>query len=280
MKKIITVCLVLMMLITAAAETAVNTGNWAEGLSPQKPYTGSPEVDFNENIGYMLLMPVNESNILPGKNILQIYMPRNDVEIGSGLVSLYSEEDGLVEEIWTDSGKITGRDMTAEELEALIWGEGFVFEIAIEKPLEANRNYYVQMTEDVIVAPLYDNGTPAIENNTAWKFTTNHADYVDTIIFSREAEGETAVIAEEQLCTGDSAQVSIVIGEENVSAAIYCKNGLIVPDTTYMVESGIINIDFPANGEINWGVVFMDAEGNTIYSMDYITVVNAIVEAE
>ena len=60
-KKIVALVLALLM-ITACAQAA--EGNWAEGLSPQKPYTGSKEVDFNESIGFILLMPFTNTNTM------------------------------------------------------------------------------------------------------------------------------------------------------------------------------------------------------------------------
>ena len=47
-KKIAAIMLALLMLVPCAQ---ASEGTWAEGLSPQKPYSGSKEVDFNESIG-------------------------------------------------------------------------------------------------------------------------------------------------------------------------------------------------------------------------------------
>jgi len=269
MKKIIAVCLVLMMLMTTAIASA--EGTWAEGLSPQKPYSGSPEVDFNESIGYMLFMPLTETNINPGKVTLQIFMPRADVQLGSGTISLYNSKAGLIEEIPTDSGKITCREMTAEELEALIWGAGCVFEIAVEHQLEPNENYFVRMTEGAIVSELYGTSNIEIDDRSTWKFSTNAENYVENVEYCRTVEGKKKPDVVETVEPGDYAKVNIVLGEEAACAAIFCDAGMILPESTYFDASVETTVTFPSTGEVIWGVIFMDAEGNGIYSMTYTT---------
>ena len=275
MKKIIAICLVLMMLMTASLAFAEST--WSAGLSPQKPYSGSPEADFNKSIGYMMLLPLTETNTTPGAITLQIFMPRADVQLGEGSVSIHSKKDGLVEEVMTDSGKITCREMTAEEMEALIWGSGCVFEVAFDAMLEANQEYYVHMTKGCIVSEVYGTSSPAIKDRTTWKFTTNANNYVESVSYGRKVEGKSkpAVVKETEVQPGDFAQLSIVLGDEAATAAIYCDNGHILPEATYFDASAETTISFPSAGEITWGIVFLDAEGNTLYSMEYTTVVAA-----
>ena len=274
MKKILAICLAAMLLIVPLA--AMADAAWSDGLSAQKPYAGSPEVDFTESIGYMMLNPSNGKLVYPGADMLQIFMPREDVEIGSGALCLYSEEDGLVQETAAES--ITMRAMTEAELEDMIWGSGVVFEIALDKPLEANRNYYVQMDEGLIYAPEYEVGSPKIASNKQWRFNTVLQNYVESMSYCRKVEGEAEPVVVEDVQTGDTAKLSIVIGEENASAAIYCDAGSMIAAETYFTADAEIEIKFPMAGEVAWGIMFMDADGNTTYTMDYVTTVNPMAE--
>jgi len=269
MKKIIAICLVLMMLMTAATAEGV----WADGLSPQKPYSGSPEVDFNKSIGYMVFMPLTETELNPGSVVLQIFMPRADVQAGEGTFYLYDEKIGLIEEIPAISEKVTCRDMTADELAALIWGSGCVFEIAVEAQLEANHGYYVHMTENCIVSEIYGTTNVEIDDKETWSFRTSAENYVESLTYFRTAGAKTEPVADVQV--GDSAKLNIVLGEEGAAAAIYCDAGYAVPELSYITESGETTVNFPYAGEVRWGIIFMNAEGAGIYAMNYVTNVAA-----
>ena len=74
MKKILAMFL-LLMLLAAPAYAA----DWAEGLSPAKPYTNQPEVNLDETIGYMMFSPKTETGSVQGLKTLFIFLPREDV---------------------------------------------------------------------------------------------------------------------------------------------------------------------------------------------------------
>lgn len=270
MKKIIAICL-MMVLLCATASAAT----WPEGLSPQKPYTGSPEVDFNETIGYMMLMPVNGENCKPGTMTLKIYMPREDVRAGEGTLYLHSEEDNLETEIVINADTMIGRAMTEEELTALMWGCGTLFEITMEKPLEANRHYIVQMTEGCIASTTNEVVSPAIAGRKAWTFNTVSENYVDGMTFVRMVDGKETEVSAEHVLVGDTAKFTVALSDEAVSAAIYCDAGALSTSTSYMEEGAEASVYFPATGSVQWGVVFFDANNEVIDTVSFITTVNA-----
>jgi len=277
MKKILAICLILMLAATASAAT------WEEGLGPQKPYLGSPEVDFNETIGYMMLLPMKNETLAPGTVTLSVYMPREDVEVGEGVLTLTSREDGKVAEIAVNAETVAVRAMTDGELDALLWGCGTAFEIMLEKPLKANRHYTAEMTEGCFYAPEYEMGSPAIEGDGAWSFNTEIGSTVENLSFVRMQEGEEAPVEiayEESVCVGDQVKFSIVLGEDAASAAIVSDAGVILSDETYFEESAEVTATFPAAGEVMWGVVFMDENGSMLYSIDYTTIVRPVGSAD
>ncbi len=269
MKKFFIVCLAVMLLCSNAF-----AATWADGLSPQKPYSGTPEVDFNETIGYMMFYPINGSNVVGGENVLSIFMPREDVVAGEGILYLHTKEDGLVEEIAINADTMIARPMNEEELEAMLWGCGTVFEITLAQPLEINRNYIVQLTEGSIVSPDYEAVSPAIAGENAWTFDTKTANYIEKLTYVRLVEGQDKPEDVENVLVGDTAKFNIVIGDA-AYAVVYCDAGLIVPAANYFTETTETTINFPANGTVEWGVAFFDAENNLVYVSSVITEVNA-----
>ena len=263
MKKIIVLCVVLMlaMLPCQAAE-------WADGLSPEKPYSGMPEVDFSETIGYMMLEPVIESASDYGTIMLKIYMPREDVTVGEGTLQLYAD-DALALEIAIGEETMTARAMTEAELEDLIWGCGTVFEI--EVTLEANRTYSVVLSAGCILAEDYGNASPEIEEGE-WTFTTEAENYVENLTYVFEDE-ETEVLS-----AGDGAEFDLVFTNA-AAAAVYVLSGeLDAPISYFVAEDGEVqtaSVTFPAAGEVVWGVIFLDEDGNAVDQAEYVTLIGA-----
>jgi len=270
MKKFFVVCLAVMMLCTNAF-----AAEWAEGLSPEKPYQGTPAVDFNETIGYMMLYPINGSNIDGGELVLKIYMPREDVAAGEGTLKLKSKEDGTVEKIEISPETFVARPMTEEELEAMMWGSGTVFEITMTKPIDINCHYHVEMSAGAIVSPDYEAASPAIKKKDAWYFDTETVNYIDKLTYTRIVEGKDKPQKVEEVQVGDTAEFKIIMGEETAYAVIFCDSGLIVPETNYFEEGAEASVQFPVSGTVEWGVAYFDSEDYLVYIHRIETEVNA-----
>lgn len=267
MKKLLALVLVLAMCACASAMAA----EWAEGLGPQKPYAASPEIDFNESFGYMMFLPVNGQWVAPGTSTLSIFLPREDIQVGEGELKLFSKEDGQMEEIAVSAETLVQRAMTEAELEGLVWGSGTVFEVKLANPLEPNKHYYVQLSKGSIVSPDFEVASPALSGKKAWTFSTEVESYVESVSFLRVVEGEEEPTVVENPMVGDTAKVSIVLGEDAAAAALYCNAGTFSTEETYFEESAETTLYFPANGEVEWGVIFMDAEGKLVYTKDFVT---------
>lgn len=94
---------------------------------------------------------------------------------------------------------------------------------------------------------------------------------MEGVSYLRVVEGKEEPQVVEAPMVGDTAKVSFVLGEDAAAAAIYCNAGTFTVEETYFTESGEITLHFPANGEVEWGVVFLDAEGEGIYNVDFAT---------
>lgn len=270
MKKLFVVFLAVLMLCSVAY-----AATWADGLSPQKPYSGTPEVDFNETIGYMMFFPVNGSNVDVRVDTLTIYMPREDVNIAEGTLYLYRNGDDLAEEIAISADTVVVRPMLEEELDALMWGCGTAFDFKLANPLEINSKYLVQVTEGAIVSSEYEAVSPAIAGEDAWVFDTITANYIENLTYNRMVEGSDAPATVDSVVVGDYASFDIVIGEDAAYAVVFSNAGLIVPEANYFEANATTTVNFPANGTVDWGVAFFDAEDNLVYIHSVITEVKA-----
>lgn len=270
MKKLLVLCLAAMLLGSIAFAAA-----WDEGLGPNKPYVGTPEVDFNETIGYMMFFPINGSNIDVRVDTLTIYMPREDVDIAEGTLYLYRNGDQLAEEIAVSAETVTVRPMLEDELEALMWGCGTAFDFKLADPLEINSNYLVQLTEGAIVSDGYAAVSPAIAGEDAWVFNTVTANYIEDLSYNRLVEGKDVPEQVDTVAVGDFASFDIVLGEDAAYAVIFANAGLIVPSANYFEANAAATVNFPANGTVEWGVAFFDAEDELVYMHSVVTEVNA-----
>lgn len=275
MKRIVALILVMVMCATAAM-----AAEWPEGLGPQKPYSGSPEIDFNESFGFMMLWPFNGKTVAPGEDTLSIFLPREDVEVAAGTLGLYTKEDGLVEEIAISAETAVLRPLSEQELDSLMWGGGVAIDIKLAQQLDPNFNYYVQLSEGCFVSPDYPVASPAIDGKKGWAFSTETENYIENLYYCRMVEGQEEPEVVENVQVGDMVKFSIVLGEEGVSAALHCDAGAILPEITYFEESAEATVRFPSSGEVKWGVVFLDADGAGLYSMNYTTNVSQMLLTE
>ena len=246
-------CIVLILAMIMICTTAFAAG-WSQGLGPEKPYTGTPKINFNENIGYMMLHPVPGSAVTPGTDTLRIFMPREDVLTGAGTLYLYTDRVQEPEELPVNAETMIARPMTEVELDALLWGSGTVFEIKLSKPLEANNSFHVQMTEGCIVAQDYDTPSPAFDKNDIWYFNTMTKNIVEEIMYYHVEDQQEKAVPAEAVQVGDTAKLSIVMAEDAVSAAVYCNAGTILPTQYSFTESTETTVSFPAAGEVEWAL--------------------------
>lgn len=261
MKKLIAMCLVLLM-VAASASAA----EWREGLSPSKPYENVVEVDFEKNIGHIMFYP-NSGIATAGANMLFIYLPREDVKAGAGKLTLYSTDAG--EELsvnMNDTTHVIQRAAFEGELEDLMWGSGTCFEVVLPVSLRAGTTYYVDMEKDCIVDVARAVGNPQIRSsaldNRSWHFTTV-AEFGVSAMEYRRPTGEDTY--ENQILmpkAGDEVRFDLLIGGEAKCATIVIPKeaeGGITFDTMIFREScevtGVVNVDDPI-----WDVIFWDTE--------------------
>ena len=264
MKRIAAWILVALLLCSGVAQAA----EWADGLSPSKPYENEPEINLEETLGYMMFFPKAGNAAQAACDRLYIYLPREDVKAGEGTFYLLNEQDGV---IWStamnDADAITQRSIDEAELDGLLWGSGTCFEIMLPRTLELGKPYFVNMTRGCIVA---ENGVEnaQIGGTDLWTFTVE-GEYGISGMEYRRAKTDGGY--EEQLLhpqAGDEIRFDLVLGGDAAVASIYALNGSVDFLMTTFTASGEVIGDVISEN-VAWGVVFLDAGNNVLDRIEF-----------
>ena len=154
MKRIIAMVLVCMLMgcTCLAAE-------WPEGRSAAQPYSGTPEVDLSQTMGYIILYPRTKMPARVFCDELRVYLPREDVALSEGTVKLMQTVEGEKNPVevcavdFADEANVEIRPMTEAELTSFMWGGGVCVQIRLPKSLEfGDHGYFVTMTEGCFTA--------------------------------------------------------------------------------------------------------------------------------
>ena len=259
MKRLIALCLALMLLYAVPASAA----QWPEGRSASKPYAGSPEADFTKTVGYMMFYPRTGVEVVGGLRTLFVYLPREDVKAGDGELTLRSDEDKAT---WTvafsDTDHVRQRDMIEEELVGLMWGGGTCFEITLPVSVSLNRHYYVDLGRDCIISNDNTVSNPELPGEKSWYFSTE-ADYgVSEMEYRRALSSggyDSGIVAPQ---AGDEIRLDVVLGGEATMAVLYQYKGADFGQTTFMESGeaiGTVTAEDP-----DWGVLFFNASGEQV----------------
>ncbi|MBQ3304207.1 MAG: hypothetical protein IJH03_06670, partial [Clostridia bacterium] len=79
MKRLLALVLVCLLCATSAL-----AAEWAEGLGPDQPLPGVPKIDLSKEMGYDYTYPSAKLKVKYFCNVLEIYLPREDIELGEG----------------------------------------------------------------------------------------------------------------------------------------------------------------------------------------------------
>lgn len=272
MKKAIALVMALMLCagIAQAAE-------WEEGTSPGQPYPNMPEINLDEQMGYMMFYPTEKSGqgakmgIESACQRLYIYLPREDVKAGDGTLYLCSEEVKRGE-IWktsmNDTAAVTQRAIREEELDGLLWGGGTCFEVKLPRTLELGKTYFINMERGCIVS---EGGvdSPEVGGTEAWRFTLEGDWGVNGMEYRRSLGNNKY---EEGLLTpqaGDEIRFDLVLGGDAVAAVVNrFQDESVEFETTYYAESaevtGVVTKENP-----QWFVMFLDDAGNELNRVEF-----------
>ena len=271
MKKAIALVLALLMC------AGVAQAEWAEGTGPSQPYTGVPEVNLDEEMGYMMFYPIDKADLGVRMRVetacqrLYVYLPREDVKAADATFHLCSEavKKGA---IWStkmsNTDAVRQRDLTEDEKIGLLWGGGTCFEILLPETLELGQTYFINMERGCIVS---DSGveSPEVGGTDAWRFTLEGDYGVSRMSYRRALDNGKY---EEQLVNpqaGDEIRFDLVLGGDAAAAVVNRFSDESVEfETTYFVESGEI-VGLVTKENPQWFVMFLDAQGNELSRVEF-----------
>ena len=259
MKKWIAAVLAMLMLCAGMAQAA----EWPEGKSPSKPYLNLPEINLNQNIGYMIFSP---SAIVPVQYSCQrlfIFLPREDVKAGDGKLHLYSEKGS---KIWSttlsNDEAVTKREIAEDELEGLMWGGGTCFEIKLPKTLDLGKSYYVNLDEGCLVAEDDSVRNLAVTGSDKWAFSVDGEFGVSGVEYLHEGEATLSP------ASGDAIRFDLQLGGEAVSAVLISyENSVSFYNTKYSQSVEVKGS--VTGGSPKWAVRFLDAANNVIEEVTF-----------
>ena len=265
MKKLLVMALVVLMLCGCMAQAA----EWRDGLGPNKPYVGSPEINLDEHMGYMMFYPSASMKAQNACQRLFIYLPREDVQAGAGNLYLCTEADG---QIWStpmnNTYAVEQRNITEDELTGLLWGGGTCFEVQLPKTLEFGKTYFVNMERNCIVTTNGQLDNPEVGGTTAWSFELEGDFGVSAMEYRRaSANGsyEEGILAPQ---AGDEIRFDLVLGGNATMAVLYGYNDTVDFTETAFEQSGevigTVMAEYPM-----WGVMFLDAQGNEVDRVEF-----------
>ena len=115
-----------MVLICLLCGTGALAAEWAEGLGPEQPLPGVPRIDLSKEMGYDYTYPSGKLKVKYFCNVLEIYLPREDIVLGEGHAHLYDSTDTEILDIdFANPDQVELRVQQENELVAKKWAAAF-----------------------------------------------------------------------------------------------------------------------------------------------------------
>lgn len=269
MKKLI--ALILVCLICA---TTAYAAEWREGLSPAKPSTGSDEKDFSKSLGYLIAWPQTKFPALRFCDVLVIYMPRDDVALGEGKITLCDSEGEIAVMDCSDPVQVELKPLEESELEDMMWGSGSYMMVHLPVSLEFDKSdYYVMMDEGVLYDPANGVKSPAMPKSSNWHPLLQDEFGVSRLYYAKgqaadddeeEAEKKAEEVEYTYLPTvGDTVTFDLKLGGSAKEAIIYSENDSMYFSPYQFTESGTVTGNVIGD-DVNWGIIFLDEDGKQL----------------
>ena len=215
MKKIALMAALAMMMTAVPLQAA----EWKEGLGPQQPYAGVPEVDLTQTMGYIMLYPRDKMPAEHFCDTLNIYLPREDIVRGTGELHLYDDEGEVYAVSFSDESQVKISSLTEEEMSGLIWGGGTNISIKLPVSLELKKSYYVLMDAGCFTGTDGNVSSLAVNKEGAWVPVVNGDFGVENLAYRKPAapsaetttDGTTATTPAASTGPSESTAISVNI---------------------------------------------------------------------
>ena len=287
MKRLFALALVCLLCVSSAY-----AAEWEEGLGPEQPLPGVRRLDLTREMGYQYLYPKPGLEVNYFCNVLEIYLPREDVELGEGHAHLYDSTDTEVADIdFANPEQVELRFQQESELIAKKWGGGVCIEMHLPVSLKFNEDYYVLMDLNCFTAGENKISNYDLIDKTQWTPLLTGDFGIASLFYCAppasaedgEAGAEAAVeenpfdkpmvaeaTAEAALgepkynpVTGDEIHFDLVLGGDAKTAVVFSENDSVFFEQLEYTEScpvtGAVTKD-----ELDWGVVFLNDKDEAI----------------
>jgi hypothetical protein len=297
MKRLLAVVLICLLCGTGAL-----AAEWAEGLGPEQPLPGVPRIDLSKEMGYDYTYPSAKLKVKYFCNVLEIYLPREDIELGEGHAHLYDSTDTEIVDIdFANPDQVELRVQQENELVAKKWGSGVCIEMHLPVSLKFNESYYVLMDLNCFTAgenhvsnydlTKKDQWMPAMEGD----FGIESLFYFTPPAPPEEEEGEETEAVEEETeeavegnpfdksmasdaeapveevlgepkynpVTGDKIHFDLVLGGDAKTAVIFSENDSVLVHQQDYTESTPVTLTITKD-DLDWGVVFLDEKDEVL----------------
>ena len=259
MKKLtalILVCLLCLATVAYAAE-------WREGLSPQKPSTHMEEVDFKTTLGYFVMWPTPKFPALRFCDVLEMYLPRDDIELGEGKITLCDENGEIAVMDCADPAQVELRPLEESELSDHMWGCGCCLEVHLPVSLEFDKSYYVLMDEGCLTDPVNNTKSLPLTMPAQWNPLLQDEFGIGGLYYAAPVDEGEPVVYSRTPAVGDTISFNLKLGGNAKQAVIFTENDSVYFEPYQFSESGTITGTVTGE-DVGWGIIFLDGEGQQL----------------
>ena len=224
------------------------------------------KVDFKQTLGYFLMWPKQDFPALRFCDVLEMYLPRNDLELGEGKITLCDANGEIAVMDCADPTQVELRPMEESELKFSwgSWGWGSCLEVHLPVSLEFDKDdYYVLMDEGCIVDPVNGTKNLPLTKPNQWTPLLKDEFGISSLRYAKPAEeGEEAETTTTPV-VGDTVQFDLKLGGQAKEAVIFTENDSVYFEPFQFTESGTVT-GTVSGEDVGWGIIFLDEEGQQL----------------
>ena len=285
MKRLFAVILVCLLCATTAY-----AAEWGEGLGPEKPMPGVPAIELDKEMGYSYYIPSEKLTTNYFCDVLEIYLPREDITLGEGHAHLYNADGEVADIDFANPDQVELRVQEESELEAKKWGGGVCIEMRLPTSLKFDESYYVLMdqtcfygadgtvpnydldtddkwrpalTGDYGISGLYYAVTPVPEESEEEEEEAEEEEAAEEAEPTAEPEEEVPAEITLKPGVGDTLHFDLVLGGEAKTAVVFTENDSVYFEQLDFTESTTVTGTI-TKADLDWGVVFLNENDEPI----------------
>ena len=274
--------LLAMVLVGLFCATGALAAEWGEGLGPDQPLPGVRKLDLNKEMGYSYTYPRPGLEVSYYCNVLEIYLPREDIALGDGHAHLYDSTGEVADIDFANPDQVQLRFQQENELEAKKWGSGVCIEMYLPVSLKFGESYYVLMDLNCFTAcdgkisnydlAKPDQWTPILQGDfgigglfyCAPPEPQEAEEGAEEATEAPEDQNPEDAEAAEPMgepkynpVVGDMIHFDLLLGGDAKTAVVFSENDSVFFEKIDYTESGHVTGTVTKDA-LDWGVVFLD----------------------